>query len=71
MEKTLPTIVQCDESFEIGSDTLAGLKDVDDKPPLAFSGRLVKLIITVNRLQLSPADIEKRKAAERNNASSW
>jgi len=33
MEKTLPMILQWDESFDIGSDTLTGVNDADYKPP--------------------------------------
>ena len=70
MEKTLPIILQWDESFDIGSDTLTGVNDADYKPPFPFTGTLNKLTLTVDRPQLSPADIEKLKAASANNASS-
>ncbi len=33
MEHTLPMILQWDESFDIGSDTLTGVNDEDYKPP--------------------------------------
>jgi len=33
MEKTLPMILQWDESFDIGSDTLTVVNDADYKPP--------------------------------------
>ena len=33
MEHTLPMILQWDESFDIGSDTLTGVNDDDYKPP--------------------------------------
>ena len=70
MEKTLPMILQWDESFDIGSDTLTGVNDADYKPPFKFTGKLSKLSIKVNRPQLSPADVEKLQAAERNNKAS-
>ena len=38
MEKTLPMILQWDESFDIGSDTLTGVNDVNYKPPLRVDG---------------------------------
>ena len=63
MEKTLPMILQWDESFDIGSDTLTGVNDADYKPPFAFTGKLNKLTIKVDRPQLSPADIKKFQAA--------
>lgn len=57
MEKTLPIILQWDESFDIGSDTLTGVNDADYEPPFAFTGKLHKLTINVDRPQLSPKDI--------------
>ena len=59
MEKTLPVILQWDESFDIGSDTLTGVNDVDYRPPFAFTGTLSKLTLKVDRPQLSPEDIKK------------
>ena len=70
MEKTIPMILQWDESFDIGSDTLTGVNDADYKPPFTFTGTLNKLTIKVDRPQLSPEDIKKLKTAERNNGSS-
>ena len=64
MERTLPMILQWDESFDIGSDTLTGVNDEDYTPPFTLTAKLDKLTITVNRPQLSPADIEKLEAAE-------
>jgi arylsulfatase A-like enzyme len=63
MEKTLPMILQWDESFDIGSDTLTGVNDADYRPPFALTARLNKLTIKVDRPQLSPADIQKLEAA--------
>ena len=63
MPKTLPMILQWDESFDIGSDTLTGVNDADYKPPFAFTGKLNKLTIKLDRPQLSPADIKKFEAA--------
>jgi len=70
MEKTLPMILQWDEAFDIGSDTLTGVNDGDYKPPFAFAGKLDKLTIKVDRPQLSAADIKKLEDAQRNNTSS-
>ena len=39
MEKTLPMILQWDESFDIGSDTLTGVNDEDYKPPFPADGQ--------------------------------
>ena len=59
MEKTLPMILQWDESFDIGSDTLTGVNDADYRPPFPLTARLEKLTIKVDRPELSPADIKK------------
>jgi arylsulfatase len=58
MEKTLPMILQWDESFDIGSDTLTGVNDADYQPPFTLTAKLNKLTIKVDRPQLSPADIK-------------
>jgi arylsulfatase len=63
MEKTLPMILQWDESFDIGSDTLTGVNDADYKPPFPLTAKLNRLTIKVDRPQLSPADIKKLQAA--------
>jgi arylsulfatase A-like enzyme len=70
MEKTLPMILQWDESFDIGSDTLTGVNDADYKPPFALTARLDKLTLKVDRPQLSPEDVKKLETAMRNNKSS-
>jgi len=64
MPKTLPMILQWDEAFDVGSDTLTGVNDADYRPPFPLTARLNKLTIKIDRPQLSPADIEKIKAAE-------
>ena len=70
MEKTLPMILQWDESFDIGSDTLTGVNDADYKPPFPLTATLDKLTIEIDRPQLSPADVKKLKSAMQNNKSS-
>jgi arylsulfatase len=62
MEKTLPMILQWDESFDIGSDTLTGVNDADYKPPFKLTAKLDKLTLKLDRPQLSEAD--KAKLAE-------
>ena len=59
MERTLPMILQWDESFDIGSDTLTGVNDDDYKPPFPLTAKLNKLSITVDRPQLTEDDIKK------------
>jgi arylsulfatase len=67
MEHTLPMILQWDESFDIGSDTLTGVNDADYQPPFPLTAKLNKLTIKVDRPQLSPEDIQKLEEAQRNN----
>jgi arylsulfatase len=68
MEKTLPMILQWDESFDIGSDTLTGVNDADYKPPFALTAKLNKLTIKIDRPRLSAADIAKLEAAMKEKA---
>jgi arylsulfatase len=63
MPHTLPMILQWDESFDIGSDTLTGVNDADYKPPFALTAKLNKLTLKLDRPQLSPADVKKLEAA--------
>lgn len=63
MERTLPMILQWDESFDIGSDTLTGVNDADYKPPFPLTAKLNKLTINVDRPHLSPDDIKKFEGA--------
>ena len=63
MERTLPMILQWDESFDIGSDTLTGVNDADYKPPFAFTGKLNKLTVKLDRPVLSDADKARLEAA--------
>jgi arylsulfatase len=59
MEKTLGMILQWDESFDVGSDTLTGVNDEDYQPPFVFTGKLNNLTLKLDRPQLSPEDIRK------------
>ncbi len=68
MPKTLPMILQWDESFDIGSDTLTGVNDADYKPPFPLTAKLNKLTIKIDRPQLSPADIKALEEAMKEKA---
>jgi arylsulfatase len=59
MERTIPIILQWDESFDIGSDTITGINDADYKPPFPLTAKFNKLTIKIDRPQLSPEDIKK------------
>ncbi|MEZ5860123.1 MAG: arylsulfatase [Geminicoccaceae bacterium] len=63
MEKTIPIILQWDESFDIGSDTITGVNDADYRPPFPLTAELDKLTIRIDRPQLSPKDIKELEEA--------
>ncbi len=63
MERTLPMILQWDEAFDIGSDTLTGVNDADYRPPFTLTAKLNRLTVKVDRPQLSPEDIKRLQAA--------
>jgi hypothetical protein len=65
MPKTLPMILQWDESFDIGSDTLTGVNDADYTPPFPLTAKLNKLTIVMDRPQLTAEDITKLNEAEK------
>jgi len=52
VDQTLPMILQWDESFDIGSDTLAGANDADYLPPFPMTAKLNKVSIKVDRPRL-------------------
>ena len=64
MEHTMPMILQWDESFDIGSDTLTGVNDADYKPPFPLTAKLNKLTIKLDRPKLTEEDIKKLENAE-------
>ncbi len=70
MPHTLPMVLQWDESFDIGSDTLTGVNDADYQPPFTFTGKLNKLTIKIDRPKLSSEDIKTLEAAQQNNKAS-
>ena len=64
MERTLPMILQWDESFDIGSDTLTGVNDADYQPPFALTAKLDKLTLKVDRPTLTEDDIKRLENAQ-------
>ncbi|MFC3612264.1 arylsulfatase [Lutimaribacter marinistellae] len=64
MENTIPTYLQWDEAFDIGSDTLTGIHDAEYKPPFTLTAKLDKLTLRIDRPQLSEADIQKLRDAQ-------
>jgi arylsulfatase len=63
-------ILQWDKSLDIGSDTLTGVDDKDYQTPFAFTGKIDKITLTIDRPMLSPDDIKKLEQAQRENKNS-
>lgn len=71
LERTLPLILQWDETFDIGSDTGTPVADEDYQVPFPFTGKLEKLTVRLDRPELSPEDVKLlRQEAGRNNRAS-
>jgi arylsulfatase len=70
MEQTIPLILQWDENLDVGADTGTPVSDQDYQIPFRFTGKLDKITLTIDRPKLSPEDIKKLEAAQRNNAAS-
>jgi arylsulfatase A-like enzyme len=71
LERTIPFLLQWDETFDVGSDTGTGVDDRDYQVPFAFTGKIGRLKIAVDRPQLSPADVKRLEMeAQRNNRAS-
>ena len=70
MEQTIPLILAWDENLDVGSDTGTPVDDKDYQVPFTFTGKINKITLTIDRPQLSPADIQKLQAAQRNNKTS-
>ncbi len=71
MERTIPFILAWDENLDVGSDTGTPVDDKDYQVPFAFTGKLDKLTLTIDRPKLTPED-EKRlmQESQRNNRAS-
>jgi len=63
MERTLPFTLAWDENLDVGSDTGTPVDDKDYQVPFAFTGKIIKLTLTIDRPQLTPEDIRKLQAA--------
>jgi arylsulfatase len=59
MERTIPLILQWDDTFDVGEDTGTPVDDSDYQVPFKFTGKIAKLTIAVDEPKLTPAD-EKR-----------
>jgi arylsulfatase len=68
IEKTVPLILQWDETFDIGADTGTPVDDQDYQVPFNFTGKMDKLTIALDRPQLSSADKTRLMQAGENSA---
>ncbi len=59
MERTVPLILQWDDTFDIGEDTGTPVDDRDYQVPFKLTGKISKLTIAVDPPKLTPED-EKR-----------
>jgi arylsulfatase A-like enzyme len=65
MAHTLPITLAWDENLDVGSDTGTPVNDQDYQVPFAFTGQLKQVTLTIDRPQLSPADIKALQQASR------
>jgi len=70
MEHTLPFILEWDENLDVGSDTGTPVDDQDYQVPFAFTGKIDKITLTIDRPKLTPEDEKRLMAAGRNNKTS-
>jgi arylsulfatase A-like enzyme len=70
MERTIPLILQWDENLDVGADTGSPVDDRDYQVPFAFTGKINKITLTIDRPRLSPADEARLREAQRNNKTS-
>ena len=67
----MPLILQWDETFDVGADTGTPVDDQDYQVPFAFTGKLDKLTISIDRPKLTAADLKLlREQGQRNNKAS-
>ena len=64
MEHTLPFILEWDENLDVGSDTGTPVADQDYQSPFAFTGKIDKITLTIDRPKLTPEDEKKLMQAE-------
>ena len=64
MERTIPLILQWDETFDVGADTGTPVDDKDYQVPFKFTGKLNKLTLSIERPTLTPEDVRRLKEAE-------
>jgi len=65
MEHTIPIALPLDETFDIGSKTGTPVDDRDYQVPFAFTGKIDKLMISVEPPKLTTEDLKKLSDANR------
>jgi arylsulfatase len=71
MARTVPLILQWDETFDVGADTGTPVDDRDYQVPFRFTGKLTKLTLQLKPVRLSAADRQTlQQKGRRNNAAS-
>jgi arylsulfatase len=65
MERTIPTMLPIDETFDIGAKTGTPVDDQDYQVPFAFTGKIAKLTIAVEPPKLTAEDEKKLADAYR------
>jgi arylsulfatase len=71
MERTIPIILQWDETFDVGADTGTPVDDQDYQVPFRFTGKLNKLTLSIDRPKLTPGDIRRlEQDGQRSNSKS-
>ena len=56
MARTIPILLQWDETFDIGSDTGTPVDDRDYQVPFPFNGKIAKITVNLDRPRLTSAD---------------
>jgi len=59
MERTIPFILAWDENLDVGSDTGTPVDDQDYQVPFAFTGKIDKITLSIDRPKLTPEDEKK------------
>jgi len=70
MDKTLPLVLQWDETFDVGADTGTPVDDSDYQVPFNFTGKIDRLTIKIDPPKLSADDEKRLMDAQYKNKSS-
>jgi len=71
IERTLPFILQWDETFDVGQDKQTPVDDKDYQCPFEFTGRLNRLTVQLEAIDLAIEEfLEFQMKSQRNNKSS-